>query len=290
MSARRNRPVLYEIVRANRARRARTGATGSTPAAPAAPPSGASDGPSTRVSTIRPPVAPTAIDGGGDGGFALVVTLPMLIGGIAGALLLGAVGYYAGYRVGLATEPLPTGDGVLQADGTFAPGLSSLVGEDGPARRRTGSESTRVALPAQPPRDSGGTQGGERVATDRSTPSAESSRDSARAPTRPAEPELELEEGWYVVVQYFSRRRVREEVPYAAQNFLKLRGIETVIWKTRREYRLLGAERFASKAEAERSGLLRDIRALGRQEFVPGTGTYDLALAAALKVASTDDS
>jgi hypothetical protein len=183
---------------------------------------------------------------------------------IIGMFVFMLVSYQIGTQAGASATGAPAAGG--SGAGLFDDGEEPetvLKPEDGntdpvPSVEHRPSGSGPVALP------------GRRVEETTRTPNDATAGDAMFDPP--------LADGFYILVQHIPKNYEQPRaVARAAVRFLEQQGIPAAIQEMRREFQVIATRTFPSKSAA--NSLLNQVRRLGKQEFVSGTGTYDLARA-----------
>ncbi len=297
MSARKNRPVLFEVSRRMQLSKpsARTRPT-ITPAA--APPRGAPDDSPPTLPLPRParssePVSPLRLRGSG---YEVSLEWPglALLGGIL--LLLLIFTFYLGTLMGGGGAPIDstaTGGG----EATITSGKEPQTERDGLSRRRVATpvggagaagaqpevKEQRAPTAEQPDKPSPAQPGAADLARGAADPANAERDDSAKSDlssevipppeASPAPAVVDLKPGYsYVVVQHF--RRTKEQDAHAAAEYLQANGIAVALLPSASEIRLIAIEGFwtnqrsadAARRERDRMQKLRTkVRELGKQ-------------------------
>lgn len=253
MTARKKRPVMYEVAsRSRRARRMTSWRSGPPP-----PPPPSSPAASAPIEPEAPPV-----DSPEDAEPLITESVPFMevyegrvflslgwaqwaiVAAVLLALLAGA--FYAGQRSATPEAPPATGTDFLTPGGDEG---DEAVGGPLEPDHRDGGRNVRTPI------------GGNEVA--RPTPSEPEPEVDPEPRQQPT-----LEPGnYYVLVQYFPRSR--PEHAQAAAQFLRENGVECLILR-KADLRLYAAEPFGGQQAARR--LVSKIRKLGAEYFEQGGG------------------
>jgi len=257
VAIRKNRPVLYEVVRLSK--RQRESAWKRRPPPP----------PPEPTSTIAPPRAPTTTPRGTYGAapgvrvasrrIYLALGWPALAVAAVAVLFIGWVVFEAGTRAARRRAELPPPAPFVEKP-NVPESAQPRTGETELVPEHRPTDGQRIATPPAP--------GEKRAEPEHAT----------EPPAAPSPPAFEFKTGYdYVVVQHFSKSRL--DVAVAAAKFLQARGVEAVIWRGD-DLRVVAAEAFllkqkdAKAAEAEKrrcEELKSKIRSLGK-EFSKETG------------------
>ena len=299
MSARKNRPVLFEVSRRMQLSKpsARTRPT-STPPPAAVPPRGVADDSPPTLPLPRPmrssgSVSPLRLQGSGyevslewpglallAGGLLLLLLFAFYLGTLAGGGgaptdATNATGGSGEASLSSAKEPPTDRPGLTRRAATPGAGAAAAQPEAKEQRAPTPSQGDKPA-PAQP----GSAEPARGAAADpghaASGESASSDLSSEVIPPPDASPEpavVDLKPGYsYVVVQHF--RRAKEQDAHAAAEYLQSNGIGVALLPSASEIRLIATEGFwtnqrsvdAARRERDRMQKLRTkVRELGKK-------------------------